>query len=288
MSGWSETAQVHDLSGGRFRLTHGPIDVVASLDGPRSAVAAARSRIETAFAPVLARLAAELPRLRATDGPDPEGPLARRMCRATAAFAPAFVTPMAAVAGAVADHLLGAALTGPHGLRSAHLNNGGDIAVWQRDGALRLAVCDDPARRISGARAEIAASAGIGGVATSGWRGRSFSLGIADAVTVLAKDAATADAAATLIANAVDLPGHLAIARRPARDLAPDSDLGNRRVTVAVGPLDRSETRRALDRGLALARDYHARGLIHAACLALQSQRCIVGNTITLPEPAHA
>ena len=66
------------------------------------------------------------------------------------------------------------------------------------------------------------------GVATSGWRGRSFSLGIADAVTVLAATAAAADAAATIIANAVDLPGHPAIARRPASELEDDSDLGDR------------------------------------------------------------
>jgi ApbE superfamily uncharacterized protein (UPF0280 family) len=67
-------------------------------------------------------------------------------------------------------------------------------------------------------------------VATSGWRckgkgGRSFSFGIADAVTVLAGSAAAADAAATVIANAVDLPGHGAITRRPASAIDPDSDL---------------------------------------------------------------
>ena len=78
------------------------------------------------------------------------------------------------------------------------------------------------------------------GVATSGWRGRSFSLGIADAVTVFAGTAAVADAAATLIANAVDLPGHPAFARAPARRCDPQSDLGERLVTVDVGPLARS------------------------------------------------
>ncbi|WP_204349766.1 hypothetical protein, partial [Klebsiella pneumoniae] len=77
---------------------------------------------------------------------------------------------------------------------------------------------------------------GIGGIATSGAQGRSFSLGIADSVTVLARDAASADAAATLIANAVDLD-HPAIRRRPARNLDPDSDLGDRLVTVGVGDL---------------------------------------------------
>ena len=77
----------------------------------------------------------------------------------------------------------------------------------------------------------------VRGIATSGWRGRSFSLGIADAVTVLADRAAMADAAATIIANAVDLPGHPGVVRVPARDLAPDSDLGDRLVTQGVGEL---------------------------------------------------
>ncbi|TGS52683.1 UPF0280 family protein, partial [Mesorhizobium sp. M3A.F.Ca.ET.201.01.1.1] len=77
-------------------------------------------------------------------------------------------------------------------------------------------------------RITIHAEDGVRGVATSGWRGRSFSFGRADAVTVLARSGAEADAAATLIANAVDLPGHPAIRRVPARDLAPDSDLGDR------------------------------------------------------------
>src|SRR5690606_41231750 len=73
-----------------------------------------------------------------------------------------------------------------------------------------------------GDRIRIRAEDEVRGVATSGWRGRSFSLGIADAVTVLARTGAEADAAATLIANAVDLPGHPAIKRRPARELAPE------------------------------------------------------------------
>ena len=77
-------------------------------------------------------------------------------------------------------------------------------------------------------RITIRSADGVRGVATSGWRGRSFSLGIADAVTVLARTGAEADAAATLIANAVDLPGNPAIKRIPAQELAPDSDLGAR------------------------------------------------------------
>ena len=82
----------------------------------------------------------------------------------------------------------------------------------------------------------------VRGIATSGWRGRSFSLGIADAVTVVARTAAMADAAATMVANAVDL-AHPGIRRRPACDLHCDSDLGQRLVTVAVPVLTPGDLR---------------------------------------------
>ena len=92
------------------------------------------------------------------------------------------------------------------------------------------------------------------GIATSGRHGRSFSLGIADAVTVLARTASQADAAATIIANAVDLPGHPAIVRCPANELQPDSDLGARLVTRDVGALGGKRDRRRAEGRVAAGR----------------------------------
>ena len=108
-------------------------------------------------------------------------------------------------------------------------------------------------------------------MATSGWRGRSHSLGIADAVTVLAETAAAADAAATLIGNAVTID-HPAIERAPATSLREESDLGARLVTVAVGPLPAHAKAEALDAGLAEARTMQRAGLIESARLALQGE----------------
>ena len=125
--------------------------------------------------------------------------------------------------------------------------------------------------------AAISSEEPIRGVATSGWRGRSFSLGIADAVTVLAGTAAEADAAATIIANAVDLPGNPKILRTPARALAPDSDLGERLVTQEVAELSREEVGGALRAGVKMAKALAAKGLIHAAALHLQGETKIVG-----------
>ncbi len=171
------------------------------------------------------------------------------------------------MAGAGADTVL-AAMVQAAPLSRAFVNNGGDIALHVSPGAeLRLGLVDRPDAPSLFGIATIRAADPVRGVATIGWRGRSFSLGIADAVTILARTAAEADAAATIVANAVDLPGHPAILRVPARDIQPDSDLGARPVTRGVGPLRGAEIDMALERGLACARGLRHRGLIHAAAL---------------------
>jgi ApbE superfamily uncharacterized protein (UPF0280 family) len=196
-----------------------------------------------------------------------------------------FITPMAAVAGAVADEVLAAMLAGAAGaLARAYVNNGGDIALFLARGeSFAIGLVDRPDRPSLEsdalfARSEIGAEDRIGGIATSGWRGRSFSLGIADAVTVLAKDAAAADAAATVIANAVDLPGHPAVVRMPASAVQPDSDLGDRLVTRGVGALSVGEVDEALAAGVAAADDLVRRGLIAGAALHLAGQTRVAGR----------
>jgi ApbE superfamily uncharacterized protein (UPF0280 family) len=131
----------------------------------------------------------------------------------------------------------------------------------------------------------IASAEPVRGIATSGWRGRSFSLGIADAVTVLADGAGAADAAATLIANAVDLPGHPNIIRVPAHALAPDSDLVGRLVTQHVGDLSDNEVSVALEAGTLFAESLVSKGLIHSAALCLQGATRI---TATMTEGSLA
>jgi ApbE superfamily uncharacterized protein (UPF0280 family) len=258
------------LPGGRLHLQHGPIDIVAEAFGDLAAIRAAHARAAARFGGILPALVAELPALR-SDGAGVTGPVARRMAAAVAPFHPAFLTPMAAVAGAVAEEVL-AALTGP-GITRAYANNGGDIALWLAPG--QSLTC---ALAATGGvdRVTLGHSDPMRGIATSGWRGRSFSFGIADAVTVLARTAAMADAAATMVANAVDLP-HPGILRRPARDLQCDSDLGERPVTRAVPPLTPPERAQALEAGLAAAQAFQARGLIDGAALFLQGEARITG-----------
>jgi ApbE superfamily uncharacterized protein (UPF0280 family) len=206
------------------------------------------------------------------------------MARAVAPHRPVFITPMAAVAGAVADEIR-SVMTAAAPLERAYVNNGGDIALHLAPGTRLTAAI--AARDGIPDRVTIAAADPVRGIATSGWRGRSFSLGIADAVTVLARTAAEADAAATLIANAVDLPGHRAIARTPAITLQADTDLGERLVTTAVGPLAPAEIAAALASGVASAEAMRRRGLIAAAALFLGAETRIVG-TLRLAAPAPA
>jgi ApbE superfamily uncharacterized protein (UPF0280 family) len=227
------------------------------------------------FPHILPELCAELPTLRAPVGAArPESPVGRRMHAACLPFAENFITPMAAIAGSVADELM-AVMRAAAPLDRAYVNNGGDIAVFCGPGErLDIAVAGDFSRSSIPTRngmVRIRHGDGVGGIATSGARGRSFSLGIADSVTVLAADAATADAAATMIANAVDLDDP-AIQRGPANELDPDSDLGERLVTVAVAPLAAEKVEAALAAGLARARDYLRRGLIIDAALTLQGE----------------
>jgi ApbE superfamily uncharacterized protein (UPF0280 family) len=283
------TGAVHRLlPDGRLHLQHGPIDMILRAEGPAAAVAAAHAAAVARFATLLEELVAELPRLRAPAGPGaapPTGAVAQRMAAAAAAHWPAFVTPMAAVAGAGAEAVC-AAMAAVPGLTRAHANNGGDIALWlaPEAPAFRIGVVVDPAAPASPGTLTIAACDPWRGIATSGAKGRSHSLGIADSVTVLAADAPAADVAATLIANAVDLPGDPSIGRVPARDLAPDSDLGPRLVTVHVPRLDPARIAAALDRGEASARAMRARGLIGGAVIVLQRQVRLVG-TVPLAAP---
>jgi uncharacterized protein len=273
------------LDARRWHFQHGPIDLVVEAFGDGAGVAVERAwrRFET----VLEELVAELPVLRRpvalTAGL--AGPVARRMHAACMPFRERFITPMAAVAGSVADEIIAAIGTA---VPRAYVNNGGDIALRLAPGeSLRIGVVADPGRAtrhghrvpLDGAFT-VDASMPVRGVATSGWRGRSRSLGIADSVTALAASGAAADAAATMIANAVDV-AHPAIERRRACDVDDDTDLGEQLVTVGVGTLAKQAVDAALDDGAALAERLVEDGLIWGAVLALQGRYRVAGGVDT-------
>lgn len=265
--------------GKRLHLQQGPIDLIIEAAGEPTAVNEAYRRAEAAFPTVLPSLVAELPLLRQPLGaglPPFQSPIARRMAAACWPYRQGFITPMAAVAGAVADHMLAALIEGG-GLSRAYVNNGGDIALHLAPGASFTAgVAADPSRGDLFGHMTIDAAQPARGLATSGWRGRSFSFGIADAVTILAASAAEADAAATVVANAVNAD-HPSIRRAPANSEQPDSDLGDRLVTVTVGALPPSLIASALDQGAAVAERLLEAGKIFGAVLILGADLRVIG-----------
>ena len=275
---------IHKLPGDRLHLHHGPIDIILKAWGDPVAVRAATRAATRSFPHILPNLAEELKDLRKPidAGPKPKGSVARRMVAACEPFSDEFITPMAAVAGSVADAILELMLkAGP--LDRVYVNDGGDIAFMTTPGhSLTFGVAGDfSGGKIPKLNGQVILdhAMGAGGIATSGAQGRSFSLGIADSVTVIAKTASMADAAATLIANAVDSDAKT-IQRLPATDIDPDSDLGKRLVVTEVGKLSTPQIEDALAKGVAKAEAYLARGLIIGAILMLRGDTRAVGTPV--------
>jgi len=267
-------------AGRRLHLQDGPIDLIVEAHRNEANLRAAYEAAARRFTGLLDQLCDELPLLRKAADPKHcalQGTVARRMHAAVAPFAAEhFITPMAAVAGSVAEEILGAMLD-EASLDRAYVNNGGDIALHLADGEqFSVGLIDRPDEFGMMRTMIVRSSDPTRGVATSGRHGRSFSLGIADAVTVLARTASQADAAATIIANAVDLPGHPAVVRCPAEELQPDSDLGARLVTRDVGHLEEFEIASALEAGADKARTLLGSGLIDGAALHLQGQTRVI------------
>jgi len=280
---WAPAAQA--LSDDRLHLHYGPIDLIIDVDANANERSEAFAAARCAFDGVLEGLVHELPQLRAEvklSATAPTGAVAQRMWAACLPHADQFVTSMAAVAGAVADHVLAAMVVAAPNAKRLWVNNGGDIALrLSAHETATIAVCTASATRA--ANVTISSDAGVGGIATSGWRGRSSSFGIADAVTVLAPTAAAADVAATLIANQVHLHDadldNRYVTRCPANELNADSDLTDQPITVAVGALSRTHVAVALNHGLRAASKLAQQAPLHAVFIHLQGQSATLGDT---------
>lgn len=285
------------LSDARWHFQHGPIDLIVRAEGEAMAVQAAHEEAWQAFENILQTLVSELALLRtpvmASQANPLKGDVARRMWAACAPLASTtedgFITPMAAVAGAVAQEVL-ISYQRP-GIQQAWVNNGGDMALHLAPGqSLRVGLVADLPKALQSSPLEDLLLDGqwtvhdalpVRGVATSGWRGRSQSLGIAESVTVLAATAAQADAAATLIGNAVNV-NDPRIERCPADLVRDDTDLGSRLVTLNVPVLDPGQILIALAQGRAYAERLREQGLIFAALLTCQGQFAYSGHEACL------
>ena len=272
------------LDAARWHFQHGPIDLIITVDGKADAIARALDSAWSRFQQVLPELVDERALLRQAVRSDRafEGAVAKRMQAACWPHRAQFITPMAAVAGSVADEMIEFFSCEPD-IQRAAINNGGDIALHlQANESYRIGLVTDIAQfsaqpDVVDGSLVICAADPVRGIATSGWRGRSLSLGIADSVTALASSAAHADAAATMIANAVNVE-HAAIRRAPAHTVKDDTDLGSLLVTQAVGVLPPVLVQQALERGKLQAQRLLMQGHIQGALLVLQTQACAVGQ----------
>jgi ApbE superfamily uncharacterized protein (UPF0280 family) len=200
------------------------------------------------------------------------------------------LTSLAAVAGAVAGQVAKQVVA--QGADQVIVNNGGDIALRTAPGnTLRVGL--RPQADDVGAKAELSGAlkvrhgSGIGGVASSGWQGRSFSPGLADLVTVWASGAALADAAATWIAGrcSVGAPG---IQQIPACELDPQSGLEDMPVTIEVPPLSDTQKQAALAPAIEEAQQLMARGVILGCRLELQGMSALMdASGACLDEPSN-
>ena len=192
------------------------------------------------------------------------------------------LTPMAAVAGAIADAT--ADYLQDLGADRVVVNNGGDVALrLHGEESLYIGIRPDIGSGEVSHRLRVTAGMGVGGVATSGLGGRSFTRGTASAVTVLASRCVLADAAATAICNATYVPSE-AVERYPADSVDPETDLKGIEVTGFVGELTESEIQTALRQGLEKAESLAQRNVIQAACIFVKENPVATGRFLSLLE----
>jgi hypothetical protein len=262
---------IHLLQGGAVLLECGPMRLVidariGKVAQPQQSVRAAEQAVRLLEGvarahPFLGRNYRELIS-RVAD------PLALKMIASVQAVGDEDLTPMAAVAGAMADAV--ADFLFQLGMTRVLVDNGGDVAIRSCDGE-PVTVGIRP--RVD--RADISHVVILGpertawGVATSGFGGRSLTRGVLDAATIVAADACIADAAATAVANASCIADN-AVVRKPAEALEPHTDIAGLDVTLRIGGLAEESKQKAVDQAMHRAEQLIANGIILGAFVACQ------------------
>ena len=199
--------------------------------------------------------------------------IANTMFNSTKLFLPKFITPMASVAGSISELLLLKVLE-KFNVNKIYINNGGDISLYiTKNEKFNFSIGGE-----TGFIVEYSDMDGLGGIATSGWKGRSFSMGIADSVTVIAEKASVADAAATIICNHIDLEDSKKVKKVIANDLYENTDLNNKLITVSVEDLTESEIKEAILKGKAISEYFIAKKIIKSVIINLQNNILILGH----------
>lgn len=268
------THAIQTLSNGSVLVEYGPMRMVISVfqDG-KPLVPLAQEGAQLAIG-VLEDLAGFLPVIKKkaqglkVEQRSPD--VVRRMIEAAQRMEEPDLTPLAAVAGAASDVV--ADFMFDRGGTKIIVDNGGDIAIRLREGeGAKVGVKTDIHASRPSYLISIDPTLGMGGVATSGLGGRSFTKGIASAATVLSKSAALADAAATVIGNFTNVDDPR-IRRSLAERIYPDTDIVGEWVTTGIGSLSAGKIDEALRNGLCKANSLCERGLIKGALVAVKDR----------------
>jgi ApbE superfamily uncharacterized protein (UPF0280 family) len=194
----------------------------------------------------------------------------RRMVEATKMMEEPDLTPLAAVAGAASDVVADFLVS--RGGTKIIVDNGGDVAIRLREGEVaRVGIKTEINAKNPSYALAIDATMRVEGVATSGFGGRSFTKGIASAVTVLSGSASLSDAAATVIGNFTNAEDPN-ITRDLAERIYPDTDIIGEWVTIHVGNLSREKIEEALNNGLSKAYSLCKKGFIKGALITLKDR----------------
>jgi ApbE superfamily uncharacterized protein (UPF0280 family) len=199
----------------------------------------------------------------------PEDKLALCMIAGTAAIGDDDLTPLAAVAGTIADAV--ADWLFERGATRVIVENGGDIAIRLKAGeTTTVGVRPQVNSRHISHVIRLDGSQPSWGVTTSGFGGRSLTRGIASAVTVLAANASVADAAATAIGNACFVEDGTVV-QQPAESLDSSTDLAGLLVTTEVGELVPGTVLKAIESARQKAELLAQQKIIYGAFIALQN-----------------
>ncbi len=264
---------VHMLAGGAVMIECGPMRlVIAARIGkvaqPQQALVAADEAVKflegvAAARPFLGRDYRER-MAQVTD------PLAMKMIASVQEVGDADLTPMAAVAGTIADAVADFLLQ--RGMTRVLVDNGGDIAIRNCEGEpVTVGIRPQVDRRSVSHAVVLEPERAAWGVATSGMGGRSLTRGILEAATIIAADAACADAAATAVANASCIADG-AVVRQPAETIDPHTDIAGFDVTVKVAPLAEESKQQAIDQALRRAEELIDNRIILGAFVACQGR----------------
>ena len=265
---------IQRLSSGTVLVDYGPMRMFISVSEhgvPLSTLAEEGAHLAMTLLKDLSRCLPIIKRKGVTlEANDDYPEVVRRMIGATQKIGEPDLTPLAAVAGTTSEMV--ADFVFSKGGTKVLVDNGGDVAIRLSEGeTVRVGVKTEIGAKQPSYLISIDSTMGIGGVATSGLGGRSFTKGIASAATVLAAKASFADAAATVIGNFTNI-NEPNISGTLAERIYPDTDIAGEWVTTKVGELAPEKIEQALNNGLSKANTLCRKKLIHGAFIALQGR----------------